>query len=202
MPSPGTGPSRASWKRLTTTSVKARASQRLASEVQRLWQLSCRARIAREQGLAAAEFDEAIALAASDVIAAHRAKTRRRLPARIGARALALSTLLDEALFDQEPDATRVNVMHPLHAGPQMGLSRWELAPGQPPYRYRLAARELVLVLDGRPTLHSRQGRRELAEGELVGLEPGRDGACQLVNGTRENVRFLAFSASPPDSPA
>jgi hypothetical protein len=176
--------------------VKAQASQQLAIEVQRLWQLSSRARIAHEQGLAATEFDEAIALAASDVIAAYRAKTRRPLVGRIRARALALLTLLDEALFDQAPDATRVSVMRPLHAAPQMGLSRWELPPGEPPYPYRLAEQELVLVLDGHPTLHSLQGGRELREGELVGLSPGRGGAQRLVNGTGETVRFLAFSGS------
>ncbi len=195
-PSPRPGPSRAPWKRLTTTPVKARASQQLALEVQRLWRLSSRARIAREQGLQAAEFDEAIALAADSVIAAHRVKTRRRLVGRLGARVLTLSTLLDEALFDQAPDSTRVSVMQPLHAGPQMGLSRWDLPPGEPPYPYRLAEQELVLVLDGRPTLHSPHGQRELSEGELVALTPGQGGTHQLVNGTRETVRFLAFSGS------
>src|SRR4029077_9079283 len=192
-PGPRPGPSRAPWTRLTTTPMKP--AQQLALEVQRLWLLSIRARIARERGLEVAELDEAIALSARRVLLAHRAGARRGVVRRIGAGVLALSTLLDEALFDQAPDSTRVSVMRPLHAGSHMGLSRWDLPPGEPPYPYRLAEQELVLVLDGRPTLHTPQGRRELREGELVAFSE-QGGVHRLVNGTRETVRFLAFSGS------
>ncbi len=78
----------------------------------------------------------------------------------------------------------------------RLGLSLWELPPGEAayPYHYHLAEEELVVVLDGRPSLRTPEGWRELREGEVVAFLRGEHGGHQLVNRTGETVRFLAFS--------
>jgi uncharacterized cupin superfamily protein len=78
----------------------------------------------------------------------------------------------------------------------RLGLSLWELPPGEAayPYHYHLAEEELVLVLDGRPSLRTPDGWRELREGEVVPFLRGEQGAHQLVNRTESTVCFLAFS--------
>jgi uncharacterized cupin superfamily protein len=80
----------------------------------------------------------------------------------------------------------------------RLGLSLWELPPGEAayPYHYHLAEEELVVVLDGRPSLRIPSGWRELSEGEVVPFLRGDNGAHQLVNRTEEIVRFLAFSTN------
>ena len=80
----------------------------------------------------------------------------------------------------------------------RLGLSLWELPPGQAayPYHFHYTEEELVVVLAGRPSLRSSEGWRELAEGEVVAFPRGEDGGHQLVNRTGETVRFLALSTS------
>jgi uncharacterized cupin superfamily protein len=80
----------------------------------------------------------------------------------------------------------------------RLGLSLWEVPPGEAayPYHHHLGEEELVIVLEGRPSLRSPDGWRELAEGEIVAFVRGEPGAHQLVNRTQANVRFLALSTS------
>src|SRR5436305_13169987 len=80
----------------------------------------------------------------------------------------------------------------------RLGLSLWDLPPGETayPYHYHLAEEELILVLEGRPSLRTPQGWRELEEGEVVPFLRGAQGAHQLVNRTTGSVRLLAFSTS------
>jgi uncharacterized cupin superfamily protein len=80
----------------------------------------------------------------------------------------------------------------------RLGLSVWELPPGEAayPYHYHLAEEELVVVLDGHPTLRTLDGWRELQEGEVVPFLRGERGAHQIVNRTNDTVRFLAFSTN------
>jgi uncharacterized cupin superfamily protein len=84
----------------------------------------------------------------------------------------------------------------------RLGLSLWELPPGEAayPYHFHHGEEELLVVLSGRPSLRTPQGWRELAEGEVVACLRGEEGAHQLLNETGETVRFLAFStAGEPD---
>jgi uncharacterized cupin superfamily protein len=84
-------------------------------------------------------------------------------------------------------------------AGSQrLGLSLWEVPAGEAayPYHHHLGEEELVLVLEGRPSLRTPSGWRELAEGEVIAFLRGEDGAHQLVNRTQATVRFLSFSPS------
>ena len=53
-----------------------------------------------------------------------------------------------------------------------------------------------MVVLEGRPTLRTPDGRRELEPGETVSFKRGETGAHQLVNRTAERVRFLSISTN------
>jgi len=80
----------------------------------------------------------------------------------------------------------------------RLGLSLWELPAGEAayPYHFHLAEEELLLVLEGRPSLRTPDGWRDLGEGEVVAFPRGERGAHQLANRTDSAVRFLAFSSS------
>jgi uncharacterized cupin superfamily protein len=84
----------------------------------------------------------------------------------------------------------------------KLGVSCWELPPGQAayPYHWHLAEEELLVVLEGTPRLRTPEGWRELGEGEVVAFPRGEEGGHQLINRTGGVVRFLAFSTQPgPD---
>jgi uncharacterized cupin superfamily protein len=80
----------------------------------------------------------------------------------------------------------------------RLGLSLWELPPGEAayPYHYHYTEEELVLVLAGAPSVRTPDGWRELQEGEVVAFPRGERGGHQLVNRTAATVRFLSFSSS------
>ncbi len=84
----------------------------------------------------------------------------------------------------------------------QLGLSLWELPPGEAayPYHFHLCLEELIVVLRGTPSLRTPDGWRELGDGEVVSFAAGEAGAHQLVNWTEQTVRFLAFSGGGPDA--
>lgn len=79
-----------------------------------------------------------------------------------------------------------------------LGLSLWEIPPGQAayPYHYHLGEEELIVILAGQPSLRTTDGWRELPEGEIVSFLLGEAGAHQIVNRTDTPVRMLAFSTS------
>ena len=80
----------------------------------------------------------------------------------------------------------------------RLGLSLWELPPGEAayPYHFHYTEEELVVVLEGVPSLRGADGWRELCEGDVVAFPRGEHGGHQLVNRTSESVRFLSFSSS------
>jgi len=80
----------------------------------------------------------------------------------------------------------------------RLGLSLWQLPPGEAayPYHFHLADEELIVVLEGRPSLRTPAGWRALEEGEVVSFPTGERGAHQLANWGAGRVRFLAFSPS------
>lgn len=84
-------------------------------------------------------------------------------------------------------------------AGAQrLGASVWEVPPGEAayPYHWHFAEEELIVVLAGRPSLRTPEGWRELEQGDVVSFLVGEEGAHQLVNRTREDVRFLSISTN------
>lgn len=80
----------------------------------------------------------------------------------------------------------------------RLGLSVWELPPGEAayPYHHHLGEEELLVVLEGRPDLRTPEGWRQLQRGEVVAFPRGEDGAHQLANRTGETVRFIAVSTN------
>jgi uncharacterized cupin superfamily protein len=80
----------------------------------------------------------------------------------------------------------------------RLGVSLWELSSGEAayPYHYHLTEEELVIVLEGRPTLRTPVGSRELEEGDIVSFPRGEGGAHQIVNRSSATVRFLAVSTN------
>jgi uncharacterized cupin superfamily protein len=83
----------------------------------------------------------------------------------------------------------------------KLGLSLWEVPPGEAayPYHWHIAEEELVVVLSGTPSVRTPEGWRELEQGEVVSFLVGEGGAHQIVNRTDEPVRFLALSNQQPD---
>jgi uncharacterized cupin superfamily protein len=83
----------------------------------------------------------------------------------------------------------------------RIGLSLWELPPGEAayPYHFHLAEEELLVVLSGRPSLRTPDGWTVLENGDVASFAVGERGAHQLVNRTDQPVRFLAISNQQPD---
>jgi uncharacterized cupin superfamily protein len=109
---------------------------------------------------------------------------------------------IHEPVFDEpreEPGFRSLRARVSRQAGcERLGLSLWELPPGEAayPYHFHLAEEELLLVLEGRPRLRTPKGWRDLVPGEVVAFLRGEHGAHQLVNHTGDTVSFLAFSTS------
>ena len=82
-------------------------------------------------------------------------------------------------------------------AGAQrLGATLLELPPGKTatPYHWHHANEEMMIVVSGRPSLRTRDGWRELCEGEVVAFPLGEAGAHQVSNFTAEPVRYLFVS--------
>ena len=110
---------------------------------------------------------------------------------------------LNQPDFDERREADgfrarRARIGHQLGTQ-KLGASYWEVAPGQAayPYHWHMTEEELLVVMQGTPSLRTPDGWRELAEGEVLAFLRGEEGAHQLVNRTDETVRFLAFSTQP-----
>jgi uncharacterized cupin superfamily protein len=107
---------------------------------------------------------------------------------------------LNDPQFDEERDrdgfrARRARIGYQLGTE-RLGISQWELPPGQAayPYHVHLTEEELLIVLKGTPALRTPDGWRDLAEGEIVSFPRGEEGGHQVVNRTDETVSFLAIS--------
>jgi len=80
----------------------------------------------------------------------------------------------------------------------RLGLSTWEIEPGQCayPYHFHVQEEEVAIVLAGTPSLRTPDGWRELETGEVVGFPRGEAGAHQIANWGEGPARFLAISTS------
>jgi uncharacterized cupin superfamily protein len=80
----------------------------------------------------------------------------------------------------------------------RLGLSLFEVPPGEAayPYHYHLTEEEVLIVLEGRPSMRTPDSWDELSPGEVLAFPRGGQGAHQLVNHGDETVRFLAVSTS------
>jgi uncharacterized cupin superfamily protein len=94
-------------------------------------------------------------------------------------------------------DGWRFNVKRLVPRGNQLGMSLYELPPGQaqPLYHFHHGIDELLLVLRGRPNLRTPDGERELSEGDVVHFPAGPAGAHQVVNRTDGPARYVVASS-------
>jgi uncharacterized cupin superfamily protein len=78
----------------------------------------------------------------------------------------------------------------------RLGASVYDIPPGQAtfPYHFHHANEELLVVLEGRPSLRTPEGWRELAPGDVVAFKVGPEGAHQLVNRSDSAVRVMVIS--------
>jgi uncharacterized cupin superfamily protein len=80
--------------------------------------------------------------------------------------------------------------------GEMIGGTLYELPPGMKsfPYHWHRGIEELLIVLDGKPTLRTPEGERQLERGDVVSFPPSPAGAHKLWNDTDDPVRFLMLS--------
>jgi uncharacterized cupin superfamily protein len=92
----------------------------------------------------------------------------------------------------------RSNVRRLVSPGNAMGMSLYELLPGQTqcPYHFHHANDELILVLSGRPTLRTPDGEQELEPGDFAHFPKGPAGAHQVVNRSDEPALYVVGSSS------
>jgi uncharacterized cupin superfamily protein len=77
-----------------------------------------------------------------------------------------------------------------------LGGTVYELSPGADgaPLHIHHAMEELLVVLEGTPTLRTLDGERELAPGEVVAFPRGRRGAHSVANRSEARARYLMVS--------
>jgi quercetin dioxygenase-like cupin family protein len=81
-------------------------------------------------------------------------------------------------------------------AGENLGASVYALEPGERtfPYHYELGNDELLLVVEGQPTLREPTGERTLSPGDCVLFQSGPEGAHELINRSTQPVPVLLVS--------
>jgi uncharacterized cupin superfamily protein len=103
-------------------------------------------------------------------------------------------------IYDSEPDFARDGMSARVvgqNAGCELiGATVYDLEPGgrQADLHLHHANEELVVVLEGTPTLYTLEGSRELARGEVVACLRGRRGAHRLENHSEEPAGVLIVS--------
>jgi uncharacterized cupin superfamily protein len=82
--------------------------------------------------------------------------------------------------------------------GEKIGATLYELPPGMKsfPYHWHRGLEELLVVLEGRPTLRTPEGEQQLERGDVVSFPTTPEGAHKLWNDTDEPVRYLMLSTS------
>jgi uncharacterized cupin superfamily protein len=77
----------------------------------------------------------------------------------------------------------------------QLGLTVYELAPGEGMhFHYHLQREELLVVLRGTVAVRTGEGWHDVGEGEVVAFPRGEAGAHGYENRSSEPVRLLMFS--------
>jgi len=98
--------------------------------------------------------------------------------------------------FSIERQSVRAEPVARMAGADLLGATVYELAPGTdgPPLHIHHAMEELLVVLEGSPTLRTLDGERELTRGEVVAFPRGRRGAHALVNRSQAPARYLMIS--------
>ena len=89
----------------------------------------------------------------------------------------------------------------PLVGGRLLGLSVYELPPGQAgwAYHYELHREEWLIVVAGELVVRTPSGDRQLRAGDVVCFPPGADGAHQVRNESDASARFAMPSSFAPE---
>ena len=109
---------------------------------------------------------------------------------------------MEANIFSPAPDYEREGMAARTvgeHAGAELlGATVYELQPGgrQADLHVHYANEELMVVLEGTPTLYTLEGSRELATGEVVACLRGRRGAHRLENHAEVLARILIVSTN------
>ncbi len=100
-------------------------------------------------------------------------------------------------LDEGDPDGYHTSYARvgPLVGGSRLGLSVYELPPGQSicPYHWE-TDEEWLIVLGGRPTLRTPEGERELDPWDAVCFPVGAEGAHKVTNRSDAAVRVGMLS--------
>ena len=82
--------------------------------------------------------------------------------------------------------------------GRSLTMSVYVLDPGEKhlPYHFHHGAEEILLVLEGAPTLRTPSETRELRRGDVVHFARGAEGAHQLWNDGAEPTRFVVAASN------
>lgn len=100
-------------------------------------------------------------------------------------------------VWDDVPDWGGVGARRLVRAGDGLGASIWEIHPGgENWHHFHHGSDELLVVLRGRPTVRTRNGARELAEGEVLPLPRGPEGARAITNESDSVARLLIISTN------
>jgi uncharacterized cupin superfamily protein len=108
--------------------------------------------------------------------------------------------LFEVELNDDDHNPAGYQVLYqrigPLLGAEQLGLSVYELPPGQSvcPYHYEVGFEEWLIVLVGRPVLRTPDGEQELRPWDVAFFPNGEDGAHKVTNRTEEHVRVAMLS--------
>lgn len=90
-----------------------------------------------------------------------------------------------------------------LPEGADIGASLYVLKPGTTTgnYHFHHGVEEMLILIEGRPTLRTPEGNRVLESGEVVHFKKGAEGAHQIINDTEEVVRLVIVSSqASPDA--
>jgi len=108
---------------------------------------------------------------------------------------------ISEPDFTYDPDDAEGFRSGMFRLGGDLGAERtgttvYELPPGQSvcPYHYEYGEEEWLLVLQGRPSVRTPDGRDRVEPNEVVFFPTGPAGAHQVINDTDETVRVLMWS--------
>jgi len=82
--------------------------------------------------------------------------------------------------------------------GNSLTASVYVVEPGEKhlPYHFHHGAEELLLVLEGTPTLRTPEGERTLKPGDVVHFPRGAEGAHQVWNAGETATRFVVAAAN------
>ena len=98
---------------------------------------------------------------------------------------------------DGDPDGYNASYARvgPLVGGSRLGLSVYQLPPGQSicPYHWE-TDEEWLVVLAGRPTLRTPEGETELGPWDAVCFPAGAEGAHKVTNRSDETARVAMLS--------